>query len=112
MGKKTQVYDYHKTHGNIVDYAGYDLPVWFEGIIPECKAVRTHVGIFDVSHMGRGLVEGIDAENFLDKVTTNDVSSLAVGRGQYSLLCNPGGAIIDDLTVSRSGCTTGLVGCN
>ncbi|OLD02363.1 hypothetical protein AUG19_06215 [archaeon 13_1_20CM_2_54_9] len=109
MGKKTQVYDYHKTHGNIVDYAGYDLPVWFEGIIPECKAVRTHVGIFDVSHMGRVLVEGKDAENFLDKVTTNDVSSLAVGRGQYSLLCNPGGRIIDDLTVFRLGSSKFLV---
>ncbi len=109
MGKKTQVYDYHKTHGNIVDYTGYDLPVWFEGIIPECKAVRTHVGIFDVSHMGRVLVEGRDAEAFLNKVTTNNVSSLAIGRGQYSLLCNPEGGIIDDLTVFKLGLSRFLV---
>jgi aminomethyltransferase len=101
MGKKTQVYDYHKAHGNMVDFAGYDLPVWFEGIIPECKSVRNHVGIFDVSHMGRVLVEGPDASAFLNKVTTNDVSSLELGRGQYSLLCNPQGGILDDLTVFR-----------
>ncbi len=103
MGRKTQVYEYHQEHGNIVNYAGFDLPVWFEGIIPECKRVRNQAGIFDVSHMGRVLVEGPDAETFLDKITTNDVSSLGLGRGQYSLLCNPKGGVIDDLTVFRIG---------
>ncbi len=101
MGKKTQVYEYHRQHGNIVDYAGFDLPVWFEGIIPECKSVRTHAGIFDVSHMGRVLVEGNGAESFLNSVTTNNVSGLAAGEGQYSLLCNPRGGIMDDLTVFK-----------
>src|SRR5215510_723761 len=101
MARKTQVYQYHKDHGNMVDYAGYDLPVWFEGIIPECKRVRNQVGIFDVSHMGRIIVEGPSAEAFLNKITTNDVSSLPVHGGHYSLLCNPHGGIIDDLTVFR-----------
>jgi len=109
MGKKTQVYEYHRKHGNIVDYAGFDLPVWFEGILPECRAVRTHAGIFDVSHMGRVLVDGPDAGGFLDHLTTNDVSALAVGRGQYSLLCNQNGGIIDDITVFRLGGTKFLV---
>jgi len=109
MGKKTQVYEYHRKHGNIVDYAGFDLPVWFEGIIPECKSVRNRAGIFDVSHMGRILVEGPDAESFLNRLTTNDVSALAVGRGHYSLLCNPRGGVIDDLTVFKLGPTRFLV---
>lgn len=103
MSKRTQVYDYHKKHGNIIDYAGYELPVWFEGIIPECKAVRTHAGLFDVSHMGRITVDGKDAEKFLNHLTTNDVSTLSIGQGHYSLLCNPSGGIMDDLTIFRKG---------
>ena len=109
MPKKTQVYEYHRKHGNIVDYAGYELPVWFEGIIPECKAVRTHAGLFDVSHMGRITVEGKKAETYLNRLSTNDVSTLSVGQGHYSLLCNPSGGIIDDLTVFRMGLTKYLV---
>ena len=101
MGQKTQVYQYHRDHGNIVNYAGYDLPVWFEGIIPECKRVRSHAGIFDVSHMGRVIAEGPAAQTFLNRLTTNDVSSLPVGGGHYSLFCNTQGGIIDDLTVFR-----------
>jgi aminomethyltransferase len=101
LAKKTHVYEYHKKHGNIVEYAGFDLPVWFEGIIPECHSVRNNCGIFDVSHMGRVIVEGKSAESFLNWLTTNDVSKLDVGRGQYSLLCNPKGGIMDDLTIFR-----------
>jgi glycine cleavage system T protein (aminomethyltransferase) len=109
MAKKTQVYSYHEQHGHLVDYAGFDLPVWFEGIIPECRTVRRSVGVFDVSHMGRIIVEDKNAENFLNRLTTNDVSSLAVGQGHYSLLCNPGGGIIDDLTIFRTHNTKYLV---
>lgn len=109
MSKRTQVYEYHSKHGNIVDYAGYELPVWFEGIIPECKAVRTHAGLFDVSHMGRITVEGKNAEPFLNRLTTNDVSTLSIGQGYYSLLCNTTGGIIDDLTIFRTGATKYLV---
>ncbi len=109
MPKRTQVYDYHKKHGNIVDYAGYELSVWFEGIIPECKAVRTHAGLFDVSHMGRIMVEGKNAEAFLNRLVTNDVSTLSIGQGHYSLLCNPSAGIIDDLTIFRTGQTKYLV---
>jgi len=103
LARRTHVYEYHKKHGNIVGYAGFDLPVWFEGIIPECRSVRNSCGIFDVSHMGRVLAEGKGAESFLNQLTTNDVSKLAVGRGQYSLLCNPKGGIMDDLTIFRIG---------
>ena len=58
MTRRTHVYEYHRKHGNIVEYAGFDLSVWFEGIIPECHGVRNNCGIFDVSHMGRVLAEG------------------------------------------------------
>lgn len=109
MPKRTQVYEYHKKHGNIVDYAGYELSVWFEGIIPECKAVRTHAGLFDVSHMGRIEVDGRNAAPFLNRLTTNDVSALSIGQGYYSLLCNPKAGIIDDLTIFRTAPTKYLV---
>jgi len=109
LARRTHVYEYHKKHGNIVEYAGFDLPVWFEGIIPECRSVRNSCGIFDVSHMGRVLAEGKGAESFLNQLTTNDVSKLAVGRGQYSLLCNPKGGIMDDLTIFRIGSIRYLV---
>jgi len=101
LARRTHVYEYHRKHGNVVEYAGFDLPVWFEGIIPECHSVRNNCGIFDVSHMGRVLAEGKGAESFLNQLTTNDVSKLAVGRGQYSLFCNPKGGIMDDLTIFR-----------
>ena len=109
MARRTQVYEYHKKHGNIVEYAGFDLPVWFEGIIPECRSVRNNCGIFDVSHMGRVVAEGKGAESFLNQLTTNDVSKLAVGRGQYSLFCNAKGGILDDLTIFRIGTLRYLV---
>jgi len=103
LARRTPVYEYHRKHGNVVEYAGFDLSVWFEGIIPECHCIRNNCGIFDVSHMGRVLAEGKGAESFLNQLTTNDVSNLAVGRGQYSLLCNPKGGIMDDLTIFRLG---------
>jgi aminomethyltransferase len=109
LAKKTHVYEYHKKRGNIVEYAGYDLSVWFEGIIPECQHVRNNCGIFDVSHMGRVIVEGRGAQSFLNHLTTNDVSRLDVGRGQYSLLCNQRGGIMDDLTIFRLGSQRYLV---
>ena len=109
MARRTHVYEYHRKHGNIVEYAGFDLSVWFQGIIPECHSVRNNCGIFDVSHMGRVLAEGKGAESFLNQLTTNDVSKLAVGRGQYSLLCNPKGGIMDDLTIFRIGSIRYLV---
>jgi len=109
LARRTHVYEYHRKHGNVVEYAGFDLSVWFEGIIPECHSVRNNCGIFDVSHMGRVLAEGKGAESFLNQLTTNDVSKLAVGRGQYSLLCNPRGGIMDDLTIFRIGSIRYLV---
>ncbi len=102
MLKLTPFHDRHlAAGGKMVDFAGYDLPVQFHGIIPEHTRVRTTVGVFDVSHMGRIEVRGKDALAFINRVTTNDASRLAVYQAQYSVLCYPDGGIVDDLVVYR-----------
>lgn len=85
----------------MVEFAGYELPVQFRGIIPEHHRVRSTVGVFDVSHMGRIEISGGGAEPWLNHLTTNDVSTLATNQAQYSVLCYPDGGIIDDLVVYR-----------
>jgi aminomethyltransferase len=92
---------FHEKNGHLTEFAGFNLPLWFTGIIPESLAVRNAAGIFDVSHMGRAIIDGEDSEQFLQRVTSNDVSTLTDGLGQYSLLCNPDGGIKDDLLVFR-----------
>ena len=72
--KQTHIYNYHAEHGNIVDFGGYAMPVWFEGIISEHNAVRNGVGIFDTSHMGRTIAKGPEVEKFVNWVVTNNVS--------------------------------------
>lgn len=96
MSKVVQLQEFHEKNGYITEFAGFRLPLWFKGIIPESLAVRNAAGIFDVSHMGRAMVRGKDSQRFLNYVWTNDVASLGVGRGQYSLMCIPEGGIVDD----------------
>jgi len=96
-----QLQGFHEKHGHLTEFAGFNLPLWFSGIIPESLAVRNSVGIFDVSHMGRATIKGGDSERFLQYVASNDVSTLTEGQGQYSLLCKPDGGIKDDLFVFR-----------
>jgi aminomethyltransferase len=95
--KKTHIYAYHAEHGNIVDFGGYALPVWFEGIIPEHHAVRNGVGIFDTSHMGRTFAKGSEVVEFLNWVVTNDVSRLGPREGLYTVMLKPDAGIVDDL---------------
>ncbi len=95
--RKTHIYAYHSEHGHIVDFGGFAMPVWYEGIIPEHNAVREAVGMFDTSHMGRVFAEGPDTEDFLNYVVTNDVSRLTLDKGLYTVMCNPSGGIVDDL---------------
>lgn len=100
MAKHTAFYDIHKSLGaKIVEFAGFDMPVQYEGIIAEHKAVRTSSGVFDVSHMGEVFVKGKDALAFIQKVTTNDASKLTKGRVQYSAACYEDGGVVDDLLV-------------
>ncbi|HRF60385.1 MAG TPA: glycine cleavage system aminomethyltransferase GcvT [Fimbriimonadaceae bacterium] len=87
--------------GKMVEFAGYEMPVQYAGIIAETKAVREHVGMFDVSHMARLTFTGPHTLEFLEWITTNDVSKLVDRTGQYSLLPNPDGGCVDDIIVYR-----------
>ncbi|MBS1551160.1 MAG: glycine cleavage system aminomethyltransferase GcvT, partial [Bacteroidetes bacterium] len=102
--KKTAFNSIHKKYGaKLVDFAGYEMPVQYEGIIAEHKAVRESVGVFDVSHMGEVEVRGKDAFDFVQRLTTNDVSKLEKGDVQYSAMCLKDGGIVDDLLVYNLG---------
>ncbi len=82
-------------------FAGYNMPVQYEGINIEHETVRHAVGVFDVSHMGEFLIEGPDALNLIQKVTSNDASKLTIGKAQYSCFPNDDGGIVDDLIVYK-----------
>ncbi len=99
--KKTHIYRYHADHGNMVDFGGYAMPVWYDGIQAEHKAVRDACGIFDTSHMGRTWAEGPDTEKFLNYLVTNDVDKLEPYGGLYTVMCMPTGGIVDDLILYK-----------
>lgn len=100
--KRTPLYNKHVEAGaKIVPFAGYDMPVSYTGINAEHEAVRTAVGMFDVSHMGEFIVKGPGALDLIQRVTSNDASKLFDGKVQYSCLPNSNGGIIDDLLVYR-----------
>ncbi len=100
---RTHLYDFHARNGHMVVFSGFEMPLWYRGIVQECKAVRNSVGVFDTSHMGRTLISGENSTAFLNYVTTNDVAALEVGRAHYSVMCNENGGIIDDVIVNRIG---------
>ena len=87
--------------GRMVDFGGWELPVQYSGILDEHEAVRTKVGIFDVSHMGEVIVKGHQALELLQKATCNDVSKLEDGRAQYNGLLYPNGTFVDDILIYR-----------
>ena len=100
--KETALSSVHKALGaKMVPFAGYDMPVSYEGVNAEHLAVRQGVGVFDVSHMGEFLVEGPNALELVQRISSNDASTLEVGRAQYSCLPNADGGIVDDLIVYR-----------
>ena len=102
--KHTPLYDLHHAAGaKLVPFAGWEMPVEYEGIRPEHAAVRTHAGVFDVSHMGEVETEGPEAVAFLQRVLSNDVSAIEIGGAQYSCLTNEEGGVIDDLFTYRLG---------
>jgi aminomethyltransferase len=102
--RRTPLYEQHVDLGaKIVPFAGWEMPVTYEGIREEHSAVRTHAGMFDVSHMGEVEVEGPGALAFLQLVLSNDVAGIEIGGAQYSCLCQEDGGVIDDLFVYRLG---------
>jgi aminomethyltransferase len=102
--KKTPLFEEHVRLGaKIVSFAGWRMPVQYTSIVEEHQAVRTNVGIFDISHMGQLIVDGAGARDWLNTMLTNNVEKLDVGMGQYTFLLNERGGIIDDLIVYRVG---------
>jgi aminomethyltransferase len=85
----------------MVPFAGWEMPVQYEGVIAEHRAVRTDAGVFDVSHMGEFEVRGKDAEAFVDRLVTNRIAGTTVGQAVYTPMCLPDGGIVDDLLVYR-----------
>jgi aminomethyltransferase len=104
MLKRTALFQEHqKLSGRMVDFGGWELPVQYSGVLSEHTAVRSACGIFDVSHMGEIFVEGPGSVEFINHVTTNDASTLAIEQAQYSAFCNTSGGIVDDLVIYRIG---------
>ena len=98
--RRTQLYEIHRRLGaKMVPFAGWEMPVWYSGVVEEHLATRQAAGLFDVSHMGVYQVEGPDAAVFLDSVTANDIGALAVGESVYTHFLDPDANVIDDTLV-------------
>jgi aminomethyltransferase len=102
--KRTPLYDRHVAAGaRLVPFAGWEMPVQYDGVKAEHLATRATAGVFDVSHMGEIETTGPDAERYLQHLLSNDVSKLQIGGAQYSVLCREDGGVIDDLFTYRLG---------
>src|SRR3954454_14338385 len=100
--RRTPLYECHREAGaRMVDFAGWEMPVQYAGVIDEHRAVRTAAGLFDVSHMGEVRVRGAGAEAFLQRLTPNDVARLVPGRAHYSGLLNERGTYLDDILIYK-----------
>ncbi len=101
--RRSPLHDVHVEFGaRMVPFAGWEMPVQYTSIVDEHKAVRNAAGVFDISHMGQFIVSGKSAEAFLNRALTNDITKLAIGQGQYTLLLNETGGVIDDLIAYRT----------
>lgn len=100
--KKTPLYDLHVGYGaKLVDFAGFLMPLQYEGVSAEHNCVKNNVGVFDVSHMGEFLIYGKRSEYFLQSVLSNDISILRPGQAQYNCMPNENGGIVDDLILYK-----------
>lgn len=97
----TPLTDWHRAHGaRFAEFAGYDMPIQYTGIVAEHQATRTAAGLFDISHMGRLRFDGPRADQLLDHLLTRRVTDMKMGQVRYSLVCNEEGGILDDVLVS------------
>src|SRR5882724_11899599 len=102
MLKRTALFSAHQKLGaKLIDFGGWEMPVQYTSITDEHLAVRSAAGIFDISHMGEVTVNGPGAEAFLNSVLTNDIRKLPTGGGQYTLMCQENGGVVDDLYAYR-----------
>ena len=100
--RRTPLYDIHKQLGaKLVDFAGWEMPLQYQGIIDEHNAVRNSAGLFDVSHMGIIAVSGLEALSLLQELSTNDLLNKADGTAIYTLWCNEHGFAVDDLIIYK-----------
>jgi len=100
--KKTALFDKHISLGaKMVSFAGFQMPIQYTSVTSEHLAVRNQAGIFDVSHMGQFVIQGVGSRELLQKVTTNDIYTLKDGNAQYSCMTNDHGGIVDDLIIYR-----------
>jgi aminomethyltransferase len=100
--KRTPLFAAHqKLGGKLIEFGGWEMPVQYSSITDEHLCVRKAAGIFDISHMGEILVSGPSAEKFLNHILTNDLRKIAPGQGQYTLMCNARGGVVDDLYAYR-----------
>jgi aminomethyltransferase len=100
--KRTPLFSAHqKLGGKLIEFGGWEMPVQYTSIMDEHLAVRRAAGLFDISHMGEVSISGPAAEAFLNRTLTNDLRKLSVGQGQYTLMCNERGGVIDDLYAYR-----------
>jgi aminomethyltransferase len=110
MMKRTPLFAAHqKLGGKLIEFGGWEMPVYYSSITAEHQAVRNAAGIFDISHMGEVIVSGRGAQAFLNRALTNDIRKLSVGLGQYTLMCNEQGGVVDDLYAYRLGETDFLL---
>ena len=111
--KKTSLFDIHvKLNAKMVPFAGFNMPVQFEGVNAEHLKVRSSVGIFDVSHMGEFLIDGENATEFLNYICSNDILLMSNGKAQYNCLINHSGGIIDDSIVYKFGSNSYMIVVN
>ncbi|MFX0115713.1 MAG: hypothetical protein ACFFB3_14280, partial [Candidatus Hodarchaeota archaeon] len=99
--KRTQMYEWHKEHGKLVSFAGFEMPVLYSSIKEEHMAVRTGAGLFDVSHMGRMLAEGSRVLSFFNCLVPRNLENLQMGRGAYSFILNEHAGFRDDVVLFR-----------
>ena len=104
MARRTPLFDAHRALGaRLVEFAGWEMPLCYRGAAEEHRAVRERCGLFDVSHMGEIELRGPAAAAVCQELTVNDVRRLRIGDGQYTVLCNERGGVLDDLIVFRLG---------
>lgn len=99
---RTPLYDWHRAHGaRMVPFGGWEMPVQYSSLLAEHQAVRNQAGLFDISHMGRLNVTGVDADRLVDRLFTHDPLGMKAGRVRYGFILNQAGGILDDILVTR-----------
>ena len=111
--KKTPLTGWHAAHGGrMVEYAGYEMPVQYEGVLAEHACVREKVGLFDITHMGEIFVSGPEAGAWIEGLVTNRVAKIAPGKIVYNAMCRKDGGVLDDMMVYRLGEADWMIVCN